>query len=131
MRANVRRRAGERDAGRQRGLDLDRSVARSLRGVASHVDREAAGGARGVGGGSRRDRRGERRQLLEDFVFWYFDGFVLPLLSAHFYVTESGAFRNRVLYFRHDDWETLCRPLVERLSSETFQKLSQVNMCGA
>ncbi|GJE88721.1 telomerase reverse transcriptase [Phanerochaete sordida] len=67
----------------------------------------------------------KRQALLADFVFWFFDGFLLPLLRAHFYVTESGAFRNRVLYFRHDDWETLCRPLVERLCGETFQKLSQ------
>ena len=47
--------------------------------------------------------------------------------KAHFYVTESGAFRNRVLYFRHDDWQTLCKPLVERLSADTFQKLSPVS----
>jgi telomerase reverse transcriptase len=24
----------------------------------------------------------KRRELLEDFLFWYFDGFVLPLLKA-------------------------------------------------
>ena len=70
----------------------------------------------------------KRRELLEDFIFWYFDGFLLPLLKAHFYITESGAFRNRVLYFRHDDWETLCKPLVEKLCGETFQKLSQVRV---
>ena len=43
-----------------------------------------------------------------------------------FYVTESSAFRNRVLYFRHDDWSTLCAPLVEKLSTDTFQKIEQV-----
>ena len=46
--------------------------------------------------------------------------------KANFYITESGAFRNRVLYFRHDDWQTLCKPLVEKLSADTFQRLSQV-----
>ena len=47
--------------------------------------------------------------------------------KANFYITESGAFRNRVLYFRHDDWQTLCKPLVEKLSADTFQRLSQVS----
>ncbi|CAA7267063.1 unnamed protein product [Cyclocybe aegerita] len=66
----------------------------------------------------------KRRELLEDFLFWYFDSFVLPLLKTTFYVTESSALRNQVLYFRHDDWDTLCAPLIERLTSVTFEKLS-------
>ncbi|KAH9481585.1 Telomerase reverse transcriptase [Psilocybe cubensis] len=66
----------------------------------------------------------KRRQLLEDFLFWYFDSFVLLLLKTNFYVTDSSAFRNNVLYFRHDDWATLCAPLVERLTSVTFEKLT-------
>ncbi|KAK7690659.1 hypothetical protein QCA50_005758 [Cerrena zonata] len=65
----------------------------------------------------------KRRQLLEEFLFWYFDGFLIPLIRTTFYVTESGAFRNRVLYFRQDDWTTLCTPLIERLTSNTFEKL--------
>lgn len=87
----------------------------------------------------------KRLELLQEFVFWFFDGFLVPLLKvrasdlpetfhalmiyggqANFYITESGAFRNRVLYFRHDDWQTLCKPLVEKLSADTFQRLSQV-----
>ena len=43
-----------------------------------------------------------------------------------FYITESSAFRNRVLYFRQDDWQTLCAPLVDRLTASTFQRLSDV-----
>jgi len=86
----------------------------------------------------------KRRELLEDFLFWYFDSFVLPLLKvnlhmflpwqtdsalsqATFYVTESSAFRNQVLYFRHDDWTTLCAPLIARLTSVTFEKLTDVS----
>ncbi|OBZ72156.1 Telomerase reverse transcriptase [Grifola frondosa] len=67
----------------------------------------------------------KRRELLEEFLFWYFDSFLLPLLKSTFYVTESSAFRNKVLYFRQDDWSTLCAPLVDRLSSETFQRIEQ------
>ncbi|CAK5268459.1 unnamed protein product [Mycena citricolor] len=65
----------------------------------------------------------KRRQLLEDFLFWYFDSFLLPLLRTTFYVTESSALRNQILYFRHDDWEFLCAPLIDHLAGGTFQKI--------
>lgn len=86
----------------------------------------------------------KRRELLEDFLFWYFDSFVLSLLKVGsfiifwglflilalqtaFYVTESSAFRNQILYFRHDDWAALCAPLIDRLTSVTFEKLTAVS----
>lgn len=47
-------------------------------------------------------------------------------MQTTFYVTESSAFRNRILYFRQDDWSKLCAPLIEKLSSDTFEKLEQV-----
>jgi len=50
------------------------------------------------------------------------------VVETTFYITETSAFRNQVLYFRHDDWETLCAPLVERLTSGTFEKMPQVVM---
>lgn len=44
-----------------------------------------------------------------------------------FYITDSSAYRNRLLYFRHDDWNVLCAPLIERLTTETFEKLEEVS----
>lgn len=70
----------------------------------------------------------KRRQLIEDFIFWYFDSFLLPLLQTTFYVTESSAYRNRVLYFRHDDWDILCQPLLDKLCESTFERIGQVIM---
>ncbi|KAF8656263.1 hypothetical protein AX16_002699 [Volvariella volvacea WC 439] len=69
----------------------------------------------------------KRRELLEEFLYWYFTSFVMPLLKTTFYITESSAFRNRVLYFRQDDWEILCAPLIERLSQKTFEKMEEVD----
>ncbi|GLB40371.1 putative telomerase reverse transcriptase [Lyophyllum shimeji] len=66
----------------------------------------------------------KRRELLEEFIFWYFDSFVSSLLKTNFYITETSAFRNRVLYFRHDDWAAMCAPLIERLASGTFLKMT-------
>jgi len=87
----------------------------------------------------------KRRELLEDFLFWYFDSFLLPLLKVRiplwdmsyktstdkeqkttFYVTESSLKRQKVLYFRQDDWEALCAPLIDRLTSATFEKMPEV-----
>ncbi|KAG5646942.1 hypothetical protein DXG03_001665 [Asterophora parasitica] len=67
----------------------------------------------------------KRRELLEEFVFWYFDSFVSSLLKTNFYITETSAFRNRVLYFRHDDWEAMCAPLIGRLATGTFMKMTE------
>ena len=50
------------------------------------------------------------------------------MYKTTFYVTETSAFRNHVMYFRQDDWETLCAPLVDRLTSETFEKVSEVRI---
>ncbi|SRR6266702_2063862 len=47
-------------------------------------------------------------------------------MQTTFYVTESSAFKNKILYFRQDDWDVLCRPLIERLTGVTFSKLEEV-----
>src|SRR5437868_11525504 len=80
----------------------------------------------------------KRRELLEDFLYWFFDSFVLSLLQVSkvvdspsicslskttFYVTDSAAFRKKMLYFRHDDWKTLCDPLLAALTENTFQRM--------
>lgn len=35
-------------------------------------------------------------------------------------------FRNRILYFRQDDWKALCEPLIERLTKITFKEMDPV-----
>ncbi|VDB94295.1 unnamed protein product [Peniophora sp. CBMAI 1063] len=65
----------------------------------------------------------KRREIIEEFMYWYISCFVIPLLRTTFYITESSAFRNRILYFRQDDWDTLCAPLIERLTSVTFTQV--------
>lgn len=67
------------------------------------------------------------RELVEEFLYWYFDSFLMPLLKTTFYCTESAVAKNQVLYFRHDDWRRMCRPLIDRLCSNTFDKLPKRN----
>ncbi|KAG8777612.1 hypothetical protein FRC15_011232 [Serendipita sp. 397] len=66
------------------------------------------------------------RELVEEFLYWYFDSFLIPLLRTTFYATESSIFRNRILFFRHDDWKTLCKPLMDKICSERFVKVPEV-----
>ncbi len=81
----------------------------------------------------------KRRELLEEFMYWFYESFAIPLLKVWpngcpdsrvkfelqgtFYVTDSGAFKNRILYFRHDDWDRLCQPLVRDLMSKRFLEI--------
>lgn len=49
-------------------------------------------------------------------------------MQTTFYVTDSGAFRNKVLYFRQDDWKVLCQPLIDRLAITTFQQIDKARL---
>ncbi|CEQ41347.1 SPOSA6832_03072 [Sporobolomyces salmonicolor] len=65
----------------------------------------------------------KRRELLAEFLFWFFDGFVTELVRTAFYVTDSATHQNRPLFFRQDDWATLCAPLLESLGTAVFEKV--------
>lgn len=41
-------------------------------------------------------------------------------------MTESAVHKNRLLYFRQDDWITLTQPLLTRLASTMFKPISIV-----
>ncbi|GAA5826431.1 hypothetical protein JCM11251_002363 [Rhodosporidiobolus azoricus] len=65
----------------------------------------------------------KRRELLSDFLYWFFDSFVIDLIRTAFYVTDAATHQNRPLYFRQDDWSALCAPLLESLGSTVFEKV--------
>ncbi|KAJ1301223.1 hypothetical protein OPQ81_003632 [Rhizoctonia solani] len=65
----------------------------------------------------------KRMELLREFIYWFFDSFLIPLVKSTFYVTETSALQHQLLYFRHDDWHTLCIPLLDKLSGETFERI--------
>ncbi|TPX30327.1 hypothetical protein SmJEL517_g06094 [Synchytrium microbalum] len=67
----------------------------------------------------------KRRQLLEDFTFWLFDGFIIPLIKTSFYVTDTTVYRNRIVYFRSDIWKLCCFHIFESLGTSTYKKISE------
>lgn len=48
---------------------------------------------------------------------------MVPLLRANFYITESGVHRNRLFYFRHDVWQKLSGPALDKLKIDMFADL--------
>ena len=65
----------------------------------------------------------KRTELLAEFLYWLFDSFIIPLISANFYVTESNVHRNKVFYFRHDLWRKLCEPVFSKMKTSMFEEL--------
>ncbi|KAF3315486.1 hypothetical protein TWF173_003404 [Orbilia oligospora] len=58
--------------------------------------------------------------LFAEFIYYLFDSLVIPLIRAHFYVTESTTDKNRTCYFRHDVWRKLTTPHVNKMISVMF-----------
>ncbi|BGP56240.1 hypothetical protein JCM8202_005757 [Rhodotorula sphaerocarpa] len=68
----------------------------------------------------------KRHELLSEFMYWFFDSFILDLVKTAFYVTDSVTHHNRPLYFRQDDWNKLCAPLLKQLGDSVFEKVPLV-----
>ncbi|GAA5844734.1 hypothetical protein JCM9279_002901 [Rhodotorula babjevae] len=79
-----------------------------------------------LGGNSQRSTAADmdkRKELLGEFLFWLFDGFVIDLVRTNFYVTDAATHQNRPLYFRQDDWNKICAPLLAQLGSSVFEQV--------
>lgn len=73
----------------------------------------------------------QSQKMLNDFVWWFYFSFIGGLLKNTFFITESAIFRNRTLYFRLDDWEQVCSPLINYLTNSLFTKVDVKNLGGA
>ncbi|EPS41730.1 hypothetical protein H072_4367 [Dactylellina haptotyla CBS 200.50] len=62
--------------------------------------------------------------LLAEFVYYLFDSLLIPLIRAHFYVTESASDKNRTCYFRHDIWRKLTASYTNKMISNMFTDIS-------
>lgn len=65
-----------------------------------------------------------RRNIMAEVLYYIFDSFLIPVVRSHFHVTESGAHRNQLFYFRHDVWKAMAEPALDSL------KLSMFEECG-
>ncbi|PSC73504.1 telomerase reverse transcriptase [Micractinium conductrix] len=64
------------------------------------------------------------QRALALWVGWLFAVLVAPLLRAHFYCTESEAYRQQVFYYRKPVWAALARDATEELQQRQFAPLA-------
>ena len=62
----------------------------------------------------------KRREIFQEFLYYIFDSLLIPVIRAHFYVTESSTHRHRLFYFRHDVWRKLAEPSLATLKLSMY-----------
>ncbi|GAD98225.1 telomerase reverse transcriptase [Paecilomyces variotii No. 5] len=67
----------------------------------------------------------KRTELLHELVYYIFDSLLIPIIKAHFYVTESQMHRNRLFYFRHDIWRMLSADPLAHLKSSMLEEMKR------
>ena len=65
----------------------------------------------------------KRIEIFQEFLYYVFDSILVPLIRAHFHVTESNVHRNRLFFFRHDVWRSLAEPAIASLNSTMFEEI--------
>ncbi|KAF9896557.1 hypothetical protein BX616_007229, partial [Lobosporangium transversale] len=66
----------------------------------------------------------KQHEILQEFMYWLFNGFLIPLLQASFYVTDSSFQRNKVFYYRHKLWHMITKPSLNSMKDAMFAKLT-------
>lgn len=56
-------------------------------------------------------------------MYYLFDSLLIPLIRANFHVTESGAHRYRIFFFRHDVWKEFSEPAMASLKASMFEEV--------
>ncbi|ETI28779.1 hypothetical protein G647_01230 [Cladophialophora carrionii CBS 160.54] len=69
----------------------------------------------------------KRCELLQELMYYVFDSLLIPIIRAHFYVTESSTHRNRLLYFRQDVWRKLSEPSLATLRLKMYSLMTPSN----
>jgi telomerase reverse transcriptase len=66
----------------------------------------------------------KRFEILHEFIYYIFDSLLIPIIRAHFYVTECSTHRNRLLYFRQDVWRKLSEPSLATLRLNMYSPIT-------
>ncbi|OMP10292.1 reverse transcriptase [Corchorus olitorius] len=69
--------------------------------------------------------RGVKHKLLVNWIFWFFSSFVVPLVQANFYVTESEHGKLDVFYYRKPVWEKLTDHSITGLKDQSYLELDE------
>lgn len=61
------------------------------------------------------------KHLLKNFMAFLFENVVVDLLRSNFYISETASSRSRLVFYRHDTWIQLTRPMLEIFQETMFQ----------
>ncbi|CAK9192800.1 unnamed protein product [Sphagnum troendelagicum] len=92
----------------------------------SHVAKQSEKGRQT----SARERMTFGQMMLEDWLHWFFGSLIVPLIRAHFYVTESEHHRQNILYYRKPVWSKIQSLALRGLMSTSFTKLSPTSVAA-
>lgn len=59
-------------------------------------------------------------------LHWLFEQVIIPLIRQTFYVTDTTPHRYRLFYFRHDLWEMVTKPALDRFCGTIFTPIGTV-----
>ncbi|CAK7222169.1 Telomerase reverse transcriptase [Sporothrix eucalyptigena] len=65
----------------------------------------------------------KRQEIYAEFLYFLFDGLLIPVIANNFYVTESSTHRNQIFYFRQDVWRSISEPAMAVLKSTRLEEL--------
>ncbi|OMO49398.1 reverse transcriptase [Corchorus capsularis] len=68
---------------------------------------------------------GVKHKLLVNWIFWFFSSFVVPLVQANFYVTESEHGKLDTFYYRKPVWEMLTDHSITGLKDQSYLELDE------
>jgi telomerase reverse transcriptase len=65
----------------------------------------------------------KRIEIFNEFIYYVFDSFLIPLIRSNFHVTESNVYRYRIFFFRQDTWRNLAEPAMTSLKLSMFEEV--------
>ncbi|KAG0212584.1 hypothetical protein BGX28_006020 [Mortierella sp. GBA30] len=74
----------------------------------------------------------KQREILHEFVYWLFNGFLVPLLKSAFYITDSSFQRNKIGYYRHGLWHLISQHAMKMTKENMLIKMEpyEVTVCS-
>ncbi|KAM7262138.1 hypothetical protein ACFE04_021215 [Oxalis oulophora] len=70
--------------------------------------------------------QGIHDKLLVNWLYWLFSSLIVPLLHAHFYITESEHGKQEVYYYRKSAWKHFTNKAIACLKEKTYYHLDDV-----
>ncbi|KAL9972745.1 hypothetical protein ACROYT_G019110 [Oculina patagonica] len=65
----------------------------------------------------------KQQELLAQFIWWFVTKYLMPVLKAFFYITESGTHRQRVFFYRKAVWKKIHQFGLNTFCGEFFKPL--------